>query len=284
MTDKNTVFHQNKLLNIGGRLMDLSTPRVMGILNLTPDSFYDGGRHNQPETALKKAEQMLIEGADMLDVGSYSSRPGAIDISEAEEKERLLPVVQQLAERFPETIISIDTFRSGVAKAALDKGAHIINDISAGDLDSRMLNVISEYKVPYVMMHMKGSPQTMKSEASYSDVFNEVMNYFIHKITLAKEAGIKDMIIDPGFGFAKTNVHNYSILNRLEEFQLLGLPVLAGVSRKSMIWKTLGIMAQEALNGTTVVNTIALMKGVSILRVHDVKPAVEAVKLVSQLR
>jgi dihydropteroate synthase len=283
MTDKNTIFHQNNSLNIGGRIMDLSTPGVMGILNLTPDSFYDGGKHNQIEAALKQAEQMFAEGADLIDIGSYSSRPGATDISATEEKERLLPVIERLLQRFPEAIISVDTFRSDVAKAALDKGAHIINDISAGTLDSKMLSTIAEYNIPYIMMHMKGSPQTMQKEASYSDVFNEVMDYFIEKIAIAREAGIKDLIIDPGFGFAKKNIHNYILLNRLDEFQTLGLPVLTGASRKSMIWKTLGITAGEALNGTTVINTVALMKGANILRVHDVKPAVEAIKLISQL-
>ena len=284
MTDKNTVFHQNYTLNIDGRSIDLSTPRVMGILNLTPDSFYDGGRHNSMESAMKKAEQMLSEGADFIDIGSYSSRPGAIDISIAEEKKRLLPVVETLLKRFPDTLISIDTFRSEVAKEALDKGAHIINDISAGMLDNKMFGTIAQFKAPYIMMHMKGSPQTMQSKASYTDVIKEVEEYFIARIKQAKESGINNLIIDPGFGFAKNNVHNYVLLNHLDELNYLRFPLLAGVSRKSMIWKTLAITAQEALNGTTVLNTVALLKGASILRVHDVKPAVEAIKLVSQLK
>lgn len=284
MRDKNTVFHQNYSLNIGSRLIDLCTPRVMGILNLTPDSFYDGGRHNTLESAMHKAEQMLSEGADFIDIGAYSSRPGAIDISIAEEKERLLPVIETLLKRFPDILISIDTFRSEVAKEALDKGAHIINDISAGMLDNKILGTVAKFNAPYIMMHMKGSPQTMQSEASYTDVVNEVMDYFIARIKQAKESGINNLIIDPGFGFAKNNVHNYALLNHLDELNSLGFPLLAGVSRKSMIWKTLEITAQEALNGTTVLNTVALLKGASILRVHDVKPAVEAIKLVSQLK
>ncbi|HEY0668804.1 MAG TPA: dihydropteroate synthase [Sphingobacteriaceae bacterium] len=284
MRDKNTVFHQNYSLNIGSRSIDLSTPRVMGILNLTPDSFYDGGRHNTLESAMHKAEQMLSEGADFIDIGAYSSRPGAIDISVAEEKERLLPVIEMLLKRFPDTLISIDTFRSEVAKEALDKGVHIINDISAGMLDNKMLGTVAKFNAPYIMMHMKGSPQTMQSEAFYTDVVKEVVDYFIARIKQAKESGINNLIIDPGFGFAKNNVHNYALLNHLDELNSLGFPLLAGVSRKSMIWKTLEITAEEALNGTTVLNTVALLKGACILRVHDVKPAVEAIKLVSQLK
>lgn len=284
MTDKNTVFHQNYSLNIGSRSIDLSTPRVMGILNLTPDSFYDGGRHNNLESAMQRAEQMLSEGADFIDIGAYSSRPGAIDISIAEEKERLMPVIETLLKRFPDALISIDTFRSEVAKEALNKGAHIINDISAGMLDNKMLSTVAQFKAPYIMMHMKGSPQTMQSEASYTDVVKEVVDYFIARIKQVKEAGINNLIIDPGFGFAKNNAQNYALLNHLDELNSLGLPLLAGVSRKSMIWKTLAITAQEALNGTTVLNTVALLKGASILRVHDVKPAVETIKLVSQLK
>lgn len=284
MRDKNTVFHQNTTLNIRGRIMDLSIPKVMGILNLTPDSFYDGGKHNELEHALKKAEEMVAEGAEFIDIGAYSSRPGAHDISPEEEQQRLLPVVDELVKRLPHAVISIDTFRSETAQAALDKGAHLINDISAGSLDNRMFNLISEYKVPYIMMHMKGTPQTMKSLASYDDIFIEVTEYFVKKINLAKQMGINDLIIDPGFGFAKNNHHNFSLLNRLEELKIFGLPILAGVSRKSMIWKTLGITSADALNGTTVINTVALLKGAAILRVHDVRPAVEAIKLVSRLK
>lgn len=283
MTDKNTVFHQNKTLNIGGSLIDLSIPKVMGILNLTPDSFYDGGRYSRADAALQRVEQMLAEGADFIDVGAYSSRPGAADISPEEETYRLIPVIRMILRQFPDALISIDTFRSEVAKTALDNGAHIINDISAGGLDVHMYRTVAEYNVPYIIMHMKGSPQTMQQQASYSDVFNEVLDYFIYKISVLKELGVKDLIIDPGFGFSKNTVHNYSLLNRLDEFKILGLPLLTGFSRKSMIWKTLEISAHEALNGTTVLNTIALLKGTGILRVHDVKPAVEAIKLISEL-
>ncbi|HXH99929.1 MAG TPA: dihydropteroate synthase [Sphingobacteriaceae bacterium] len=283
MTDKNTVFQQNKTLNIRGSLMDLSTPKVMGILNLTPDSFYDGGNYNQCDTALLQVGQMLEEGADFIDIGAYSSRPGAADISIDEEKERLVPVIKMIIKQFPHAILSIDTFRAEVARAALESGAHIINDISAGELDAQMFSTVAEYRVPYIMMHMKGTPKTMQQHATYSDVFNEVLDYFIQKVNVLKDLGVNDLIIDPGFGFAKTTNNNYTLLTRLDEFKILGLPLLAGLSRKSMIWKTLGTSANEALNGTTVLNTIALMKGASILRVHDIKPAVEAIKLVSQL-
>jgi dihydropteroate synthase len=278
-----SVFYQKKTWNIRGQLMDLSVPKVMGVLNLTPDSFFDGGRHNSVDEALKKTEQLLLEGADMIDLGAYSSRPGATDISESEEKERLLPVIQQIVRQFPAAILSIDTFRSEVAKAALGEGGHIINDISAGELDPGMFATVAADKVPYIMMHMKGTPQDMQHQAVYSDVVGEVVDYFVKKISMLKEAGITDVAIDPGFGFAKTITHNFSLLSRLDEFGMVGLPILAGLSRKSMIWKTLDVTADEALNGTTVLNTVALMKGASILRVHDVKPAVEAIKLISKL-
>lgn len=284
MTDKNTDFKQKKTINAGGHLIDLSLPKIMGILNLTPDSFYDGGRNNSTELALRKTELMLSEGAAFIDIGAYSSRPRAEHISEQEELSRLLPVLQAVAREFPQAIISVDTFRAEIAKAAIAEGAHIINDISAGELDEKMFETVAKLQVPYILMHMKGTPQNMHENIHYSDVLLEVGRYFMNKISVLKNLGIKDLIIDPGFGFAKKPEHSYALLNHLEQFNLSGLPVLAGVSRKSMICKVTGSTPQDALNGTTVANTIALMKGASILRVHDVKPAMEAVKIVEKLK
>ncbi len=283
MTAKNTDFQEKKTLNIGGRLLDLSVPRVMGILNLTPDSFFDGGRHHTVDGALQQTERMLKEGADIIDLGAYSSRPNAEDISAEEELSRLIPALQQIRKEFPEAVLSVDTFRSEVARAAVAEGAQIINDISAGTLDPEMFKTTAGLKVPYILMHMRGTPQTMQSQTDYKNVLNEVLDYFITKVQHLITLGITDLIIDPGFGFAKTTAQNFELLNRLETFRMLGFPVLAGVSRKGMIWKTLEITPEEALNGTTVVNTIALMKGARILRVHDVKAAKEAVRLVSKL-
>ena len=283
MTDKNTVFQQKYTLNVQGQLIDLSTPKVMGILNLTPDSFYDGGRSNSLTSALTKTEAMLKEGADFIDIGAYSSRPRAEDISREEELARLTPILKQLVKEFPEAIISIDTFRAAVAEAAVQEGAHIINDIGGGELDKEMFGTIGRLKVPYILMHMKGTPQTMQENIHYDDVFLEVFGYLADRVHQLVALGVNDIILDPGFGFAKDSRHNYELLSKLDQFNLLGHPVLAGVSRKGMIYKTLGTTPDEALNGTTVANTIALMKGVSILRVHDVKAAVEAVKIVGQV-
>jgi len=283
MTAKNTFFQEKKTLNIHGRIMDLSIPKVMGILNLTPDSFFDGGRHNELQTALKRTEQMLLEGADIIDIGAYSSRPNAQDISQHEEITRLLPVLKEIRKSFPDMVLSVDTFRAEVARVAVSEGVHIINDISAGQLDPEMFKTAASLKVPYILMHMKGSPQTMQQHAHYENLLSEVLDYFEKKVQELTELGVVDIILDPGFGFSKTVAHNYELLNQLETLKILGLPILAGVSRKTMIWKTLGITPDEALNGTTVLNTIALMKGARILRVHDVRAAVEAVKLVGQL-
>ena len=283
MTAKNTFFQEKKTLNIHGRIMDLSVPKVMGILNLTPDSFFDGGRHNELRAALERTEQMLQEGADIIDVGAYSSRPNAEDISQEEELARLLPVLNEIRRAFPEAVLSVDTFRAEVARVAVSEGVHIINDISAGQLDPEMFKTAAALKVPYILMHMKGTPQTMQQHAHYDNVLNEVLDYFTKKVRELTDLGVVDIILDPGFGFSKTVAHNYELLNHLETLKMLGLPILAGVSRKTMIWKTLGITPAEALNGTTVLNTVALMKGARILRVHDVKAAAEAVKLVSQL-
>ncbi|MDB5011979.1 MAG: Dihydropteroate synthase [Daejeonella sp.] len=277
-------YTQQKLsINVNGSLIDLQIPKVMGILNLTPDSFYDGGVNSSVADALETVKRMLMEGADFIDIGAYSSRPNAEDISDAEELKRLLPTLKATVKEFPNAIISIDTFRANVASAAINEGAHIINDISGGELDATMFETVASLKVPYILMHMKGSPQTMLKEAKYGDVFKEVLNYFLSRIKKLQELGVKDVIIDPGFGFAKKPEHSFELLNRLDELKILDVPILAGLSRKSMIYKSLGITPEDALNGTTVANTIALLKGANILRVHDVKAASEAIKLVQQL-
>lgn len=251
----------------------------MGIINITPDSFYAGSRKPGVDEALQQAEKMLAEGATFLDIGAYSSRPGAIDISVAEETDRLLPVVEAIASAFPDVIQSIDTFRAQVAEAAIKAGAHIINDISGGQLDGDMFATVARLQVPYILMHMKGNPQNMNQLAQYDDVFTEVLDYFVSRYQQLKQLGVHDVIIDPGFGFAKKPEHGYALMNRLQEFEILGLPVLVGISRKKMIYSLLGGTAAEALNGTTVLNTIGLMKGANILRVHDVREAIEAVKI-----
>jgi len=251
----------------------------MGIINLTPDSFFAGSRKQEAGEVLQLAEKMLDEGAAFLDLGAYSSRPGAEDISVQEETDRLLPVVEAISERFPEAVLSIDTFRSKVAEAAITAGGHIINDISGGQLDKDMFATVASLHVPYILMHMKGTPQNMLKQAHYEDVFAEVSDYFADRYYQLKQLGVPDVIIDPGLGFAKKTEHSYTLMNRLKDFNLLQLPLLIGVSRKTMIYKTLGLTADEALNGTTVLNTIALTKDANILRVHDVKEAVEAVKL-----
>lgn len=258
-------------------------PRVMGILNGTPDSFYDGGRYYTPSDALKQAEKMLADGASMIDIGAYSSRPGATDIPAAEETKRLLPIINAVRKAFPQAIISADTFRAEVAEKAVDAGADMINDISGGDLDPNMFAAVGRMRVPYILMHMKGTPQTMAQQTTYTDVVGEVCDHLLRRIRKLNEAGVTDIIIDPGFGFAKTAQQSFRLLKNLYQLTLLGMPVLAGISRKSMIYKTLGITAGEALNGTTAANTIALMNGASILRVHDVKEAVQAVKLVGMI-
>jgi dihydropteroate synthase len=265
-------------------LISLETPKVMGILNITPDSFYAGSRIMTAHEALKKAEEMIREGATFIDVGGYSSRPGATDISIDEELSRVMPCIKAIAKEFTEVVIVIDTFRSEVAKAAVDAGAGMINDISGGNLDEKMLKTVSEFGVPYIMMHMKGSPQTMSQLASYQDLLKEVIDYFHSNIYRALQYGIKDIIIDPGFGFAKTREHNFELLQQLQLLKAIGRPMLTGLSRKSMVWKTLDIKPDEALNGTTSLNTVALMKGADILRVHDVREAIQVVKLMQSLK
>ncbi|MGY4385390.1 dihydropteroate synthase [Pedobacter sp. UYP24] len=276
---KDTFLYRKTTLNLRGKLLNLARPCVMGIINITPDSFYTGSRASTTEQALVKAEQHLKDGAVFLDLGAYSSRPGAKDITEHEELSRLIPIVKAIHKNFPKAFLSVDTFRSEVAKAAIHSGAHLINDISGGSLDEAMFSTIAALNVPYIIMHMKGTPQTMKMEANYRDFRIEISNYFSEKIFVLKKLGVKDLIIDPGFGFAKTTAHNFELLNHLEDLQHFGYPLLSGTSRKGMIYKTLEVSADESLNGTTVLNTISLMKGASILRVHDVKEAIECIEL-----
>ncbi len=278
-----TNFDWKMTINCNGQLIDLATPKVMGILNLTPNSFFDGGKYKSDEEILLKVEKMLTDGATFIDIGAYSSKPNAEFVSEAEELQRILPIIQLILKHFPEIILSIDTFRSEVVKACIQNGAAIINDISAGNLDDKMLETIAKYNVPYIMMHMRGTPQTMQTFTNYENIVKEILFYFSEKIAQARSLGINDLIVDPGFGFAKTLEQNYEVLQKMELFQMLELPLLAGVSRKSMIYKTLESSADEALNGTTVLNTIALTKGVKILRVHDVKEAVECVRLFDKM-
>lgn len=270
-------------MNCKGQLIDLSVPRVMGILNLTPNSFFDGGKYNNEDEIITRATNILTEGADFIDLGGYSSKPNAEFVSEQEEIDRVVPAIELILRHFPDALLSIDTFRAGVAKASIESGAAIINDIAAGELDDKMFDVIAKYNVPYIMMHMRGNPQTMQSMTQYDDIMKEMLFYFSEKVQKARSLGINDLILDPGFGFAKTTDQNFEVMQKMELFNLLELPVLAGISRKSMIYKTLHITAEEALNGTTILNTIALSKGAKILRVHDVKEAVECVTLFTKM-
>lgn len=281
---QNTGFSTNKTLNINGRLLDLSVPKVMGVLNVTPDSFYDGGMYISEAQIAAQVEKMVKEGAEMVDVGGYSSRPGAEDISAAKESDRTLRAIRTIARNFPGIIISIDTFRSEVARQAILEGASLINDISGGQQDREMFNTVAALQVPYVLMHMRGTPQTMTTLTGYTNLLKELLEYFQERIFTLNQLGVKDIIIDPGFGFAKTREQNFLLLDQLDKLSLPGRPVLAGLSRKSMVWKTLSQKPEDALNGTTVLNTIALLKGAHILRVHDVKEAIEAVKLVGEMK
>ena len=274
-----------RFIDVSGRLIDLSTPKVMGILNITPDSFYSGSRISSNRDLLEKAARMLDEGADFLDIGGVSTRPGAQEITADEEGIRVLAAVREIASEFPEAILSVDTYRSEIARRAVcDCGAHMINDISGGTFDSGMYTVVRELNVPYIMMHILGTPRTMQQNPVYDDVIADILVWFSEKIVTLQTEGVKDIIIDPGFGFGKTADHNFEILNRLEEFSIAGLPLMAGLSRKSMIWKSLGTDPDNALTGTIVLNTIALMNGADILRVHDVSEAIQAVKLVEKIK
>ncbi len=270
-------------INCAGKLIDLSIPKIMGILNITPDSFYDGGRYNSDKKILDHVEKMIIDGAIFIDIGAYSSRPDGVDIDENEELKRIIPAIELVNKKFPEIIISIDTFRSKVAEACLNSGASIINDISASQLDEKMMETIAKYNVPYIIMHMKGNPQNMMDKTNYDDMLQEMIKYFSKKINQAISYKINDIIIDPGFGFAKNIKQNYDLLNHLDLLKILDKPIMVGISRKSMIYKSLDSTPEEALNGTTVLNTVALIKGASILRVHDVKEANECIKLIGYL-
>jgi len=266
-------------LNCNGKLIDLNTPKVMGVLNVTPDSFYDGGKFKNDKSFLSQAEKLIGEGADFIDIGAYSSRPGADFVSEKEEINRLIPIVNLIHNSFPETPISIDSFRSEVIKKSIQAGGAIVNDISAGQLDPMMFETVGKLGVPYIMMHMKGTPQTMQQMTTYSDLIKDIYYYFSERINLAKKHQINDLIIDLGFGFSKTLEQNFKLLNSLDFYTNLNLPLLVGVSRKSMIYKTLDTNPENALNGTSALNMVALNKGAKILRVHDVKEAIECIKL-----
>lgn len=284
MIDQDTKNVPPYTLNCQGRLLVLDQPIVMGILNATPDSFYQGSRVLALDALLAQAGHMLEEGATILDVGGASSRPGAAEVSEAEELGRVLPAIRALRQAYPEALLSVDTYRAAVAAAALEAGAHVINDISGGRLDGDLLRVVAEAQVPYILMHMKGRPQTMQGEAHYSALLTELLDYFVERLHHLQEQGIGDIILDVGFGFGKTREHNYELLANLREFEVLGYPMLAGISRKSMIWKTLNIRPEEALNGTTALHMVALQQGALILRAHDVKPAMETIQLYQRLQ
>jgi dihydropteroate synthase len=280
---KDTFLNRKVTLNSKGKLIDLTSPVVMAILNLTTDSFYSKSRIATIDEALQKTDAFLTAGAKFIDLGAYSSRPGAVHIEENEEINRLIPVIEALTKEFPDALLSIDTFSANVAETAINAGAHLINDISAGNLDEIMFETVAKLNVPYLMMHMKGTPQTMQENPQYENITVEVMDYFSSKINALQKLGIKDIIIDPGFGFAKTVNHNYELLQKMEVLNTFELPILVGFSRKSMITKVLHNKTDEALNGTTILNTIALTKGASILRVHDVKEAVECITLYKTL-
>ena len=276
---KDTVFSRKTTINAGGKIVSLASPVVMGILNVTPDSFFDGGRYTASGAFMARAETMLKEGATILDIGGYSSRPGATDISPDEERGRVIPAIQAVRKAFPDCLISVDTFRARVAEEAVNAGADIINDISGGELDAAMFETAGRLRVPYILMHMRGNPQTMNRLTQYEDIILELVTYFEQKTATLRALGVADIILDPGFGFAKTIDQNYEVLRRLDDLKVMGLPILAGLSRKSMTYKLLDVPASEALAGTIALNTIALMHGANILRVHDVKEAVQTIKL-----
>ena len=270
-------------ISCNGNIIDFTSPKIMGILNVTPNSFYDGGKHNRIDTALLQTEKMISEGATFIDVGGASSKPGVEEVSPDEELKRVLPVIEKISKNFPHIYISIDTYRSNVAHQAVDAGAQLVNDISAGNADDNMLKTVGKLGVPYIAMHMQGTPKTMQNKPTYDDVLIAIRSFFSEKIAAAHAAGINDIIVDPGFGFGKTPQHNFALLNHLNTLQIDGVPLLVGISRKSMIYKTLNIAIQEALNGTTVLHTVALRQGAHLLRVHDVKEAKQAADLIKAL-
>jgi dihydropteroate synthase len=278
-------FQQKQTINLGGQIIALEKPLLMGILNVTPDSFYDGGKYIKPEHILEQTKKMLNEGADIIDIGAYSSKPGAAEISQKEEENRLLPTLDLIRTNFPDAILSVDTFRSEIADKVISTyNVQIINDISGGEADKEMFDCIAEHQRGYILMHMKGTPQNMQQLTHYDDLISEITDYFSVKIQQLQNCGVKDIIIDPGFGFAKTLEQNFQLLKNLNYFKLFDKPILAALSRKSMIWKTLNSSPEEALNGTTVLNTIALLNGANILRVHDVKEAREIIQLNQALK
>jgi dihydropteroate synthase len=273
------MMNEQTSLNCGGRLLDISKPIVMGVLNTTPDSFFAGSRMADEKAILAHTERMITEGVAILDIGGMSSRPGAAIIDEAEEMRRVLPAIEAVIKAFPSAIISVDTIRAGVARAAVEAGASIVNDISAGSLDDKMFSTVADLGTPYILMHMKATPKTMQQEAVYTDVTLDILDFFIEKIGILRGLGVKDIVVDTGFGFGKTLEQNYELLRKLHVFRILDCPLLAGLSRKTMIWKALDISPDAALNGTTAANMLALMGGAKILRVHDVREAVETIKI-----
>ena len=280
---KDTIFQTKKTWNLNGAVNRLDSPLVMGIINTTPDSFYNGSRYTTEGQVLSFVEKIVDEGVDIIDIGGYSSRPGAGDVTQEEELRRVIPAIRSVVKNFPDITLSVDTFRAEVARAAVSEGVRIINDISGGEGDDRMFDTVASLKVPYVLMHMRGQPQNMQQFTEYDDLIVEIINYFQEKVEKLKNLGVNDIILDPGFGFAKTLNQNYELLKKLNYFNVLNLPVLVGISRKSMIYKKLGVSANEALNGTSVLHAIALMQGAMILRVHDVKEAKEAIFLFQEV-
>ena len=281
MSNKDTPFKKkNRTIRCGNKIIDFSTPKIMGVLNLAPDSFYDGGKYQQEKLRKEQTVKMLKDGADIIDIGAVSSRPSSELVNKEEELRRIIRPLHQLIKEFPEAIFSIDTFRSSVARECINNGAHIINDISGGNFDDKMFETIAELKVPYILMHLHGTPENMQQSPITTNIIQIIKQYFTEKVTMLKNLGVEDIILDPGFGFGKTLKCNYSILKNLEELQIGNLPILAGISRKSMINKVINTKPAEALNGSTVLNTIALLNGADILRVHDVKEAKEAIDIV----
>lgn len=279
------VYIKKKSINLGGRLISIERPMVMGILNVTPDSFYDGGKYLAEKEIVERVTEIVSEGGDFVDIGGFSTRPGADQVSVEEEMGRVLPAVRAVKKHFPQLPVSIDTFRSEIVKRVIeDVGACIVNDISGGGFDDNMFETVAGLGVPYILMHIQGTPSTMQKKPVYNDVVQDIIFYFSERVKMMKLLGVKDIILDPGFGFGKTLEHNYELINSLDAFKILELPIMVGISRKSMIWKLLGVTSQESLNGSTVLNTISLAGGADILRVHDVKAAVEAIKIVEKVR
>lgn len=279
------MLYKPRYINVGGKLLDLEMPRVMGIINVTPDSFYKKSRVNTDREIIETAAGMIADGADIIDVGGYSSRPGAENVSEELEKERSLKAIKLIKKELPDAVVSIDTFRAAIANEAVNEcGALMINDISGGEADVNMFGVVRRLNVPYIMMHMQGTPATMQKNPHYDDIVADILKWFSKKIVYLQSEGVKDIILDPGFGFGKTSAHNFKMLRRLGDFTIAGLPLLVGISRKSLIWKTLEITADDSLNGTSVLNAVALMNGADILRVHDVREAVQTIRLIEKVK